>query len=102
MARNTSVYWKSEEIAEQARQIADAKGISVSQLVSDLIAETYINEFEPPLFGTCPTCHQETTFVFLALWDGLPGREAFKLYRCEACKTTLGEGSLANVNAVVV
>ena len=94
MAQNTSVYWKSEEVAEQARALAQAKGISVSQLVSDLVSEAY-TYFEPPIEATCPTCHQPTLFVFLTRWEGLSGDgETFKLYRCESCKTTLGESSL--------
>lgn len=101
MAQNTSIYWSSEEIAKQARQIAEVREISVSQLVSELIAETYANDFEPPLYGTCPTCHQDTIFVFVTRWDGLSeDGESFKLYECKNCSTTLGEGSLADVGMV--
>lgn len=97
MGQNTSIYWASSQTAQRAKQLAASRGISVSQLVSKLIEKEH-KAMIPPLEGTCPTCKAETTFVFLATWDGLPGGPA-QLYQCQNCKTTLQEQSIKEPGA---
>lgn len=85
MAQISSISWGSPETAERAKLMAEAEGKSVSALVSELIDGKYEQEYpEPPIKAICPTCHQETTFVFLAYWH-----EQSDLYRCVECRTAL-------------
>ena len=92
MSQNTSIYWKSEETARRARWMAEAEGLSVSQLVSTLINERYDELYpEPPIRARCSICGRETDFVFLAYWA-----EQSNLYQCSDCGKVAQYDSLVN------
>jgi len=92
MSQNTSIYWKTPETAERARWMAQAEDVSVSQFLSAIVNERWeqLNP-EPPIQARCPTCGQETTFVFVAYWQ-----EQSDLYRCSNCQKVIQKDSLNN------
>lgn len=90
MTQNTSIYWKTPETAERARLMAEAEGISISKMLSNLVDGKYEQEYpEPPISAICPTCKQESTFVFMAYWH-----EQSDLYRCVLCRTALQKDTI--------
>jgi hypothetical protein len=84
MTQNSSIYWATEEIARRARELAEAKEMSVSALVSALVDSEYQNHFIPSFSAVCPSCKAYATFTFVAHWPSQSD-----LYRCNNCRTAL-------------
>jgi hypothetical protein len=79
MTQNSSIYWATEEIARRAKELAEARGTSVSALVSALVDEHYENHFVPSFSAVCPVAH----------WPSQSD-----LYRCQNCRTALQENTI--------
>ncbi len=88
MGHNTSVRWNTKT-AERAKHMAAADDRTVSNLTEYLINQEWQRRNpEPPIEGTCPTCHAETAFTFLAYWS------QGDLYRCDDCRTVLTRSTI--------
>ena len=91
MTQNTSIYWKDEETAKRARWMAEAKGLSVSAFLSNLVNERYKEMYpESAITAHCTICGRETEFVFLAYWA-----EQSDLYQCADCGKVRQKNDLA-------
>ena len=81
------ISWEPETL-ERAKALAE--GGNVSQIVNELVDAQYDRLHpEPPIETTCPSCNQETTFLFVAYWPSQSD-----LYRCDNCKTILQRDAL--------
>ncbi|MFH1710903.1 MAG: hypothetical protein ABH840_01175 [Nanoarchaeota archaeon] len=58
------------------------------------MADINLHSIEGIVIAECPSCNNDSAFLYTGIWEGYKGMEDLILYHCFTCETTLAHTSV--------